>query len=333
MRKIRIAQIGTSAMSHGNPVFKRLIDNSDVFEVVGYCMPENEKEKFPDNVKNQFEGYSELTLEQILNDETIEAVTIETEEIYLTKYAIMAAKHNKHIHMEKPGGVDHKEFEELISIMKQTGKVFHTGYMYRYNPFVMELLEDIKKGELGDIISVEAQMCTPPYTNEVREWLKVFPDGMMYFLGCHLVDLVYQIMGKPLKVYPMSRSTNVEGVDTKDSGLCLMEYKSGMSFVKTCAYEFGGPMRRQLSVVGTKKTVEIRPLEADGPASQSAHRKVYADKSWVAPPVFDTAPRFDRYAGMLCSFAAMVRGEKTNPYTLDYELELHKLVLECCNSK
>ena len=332
MRKVRIAQIGTSKMSHGNPVFKRLIDNPDVFEVVGVCFPEKEDEKWPENMA-QFEGYKRLTLDEILNDETIEAVTVETEEIYLTKYALMCAKHNKHIHMEKPGGIDHKEFEELISVMKETGKVFHTGYMYRYNPFVIELLEDIKKGELGDIISVEAQMCTPPYGADAREWLGVFPDGMLYFLGCPLIDLVYSIKGKPEKVYPMSRSTNVEGVSTKDSGLCLMEYKSGMSFVKTCAYEFGGPMRRQLSVVGTKKTVEIRPLEADGPASQSAHRKVYADKSWVAPPVFDTAPRFDRYKGMLCSFAAMVRGEKTNPYTLDYELELHKLILECCSSE
>jgi hypothetical protein len=32
---------------------------------------------------------------------------------------------------------------------------------------------------------------------------------------------------------------------------------------------------------------------------------------------------------MMASFAAMVRGEKQNPYTLDYELELYKLVLEC----
>ena len=36
---------------------------------------------------------------------------------------------------------------------------------------------------------------------------------------------------------------------------------------------------------------------------------------------------------MMASFAAMVRGEKENPYTLDYELALYKLVLECCGVK
>ena len=49
--------------------------------------------------------------------------------------------------------------------MKETGKVFHIGYMYRYNPYIQELIAQIKDGELGEIISVEAQMnCTHPAT-------------------------------------------------------------------------------------------------------------------------------------------------------------------------
>jgi hypothetical protein len=33
---------------------------------------------------------------------------------------------------------------------------------------------------------------------------------------------------------------------------------------------------------------------------------------------------------MMLSFAAMVRGEKQNPWSLDYELELFKVILACC---
>jgi predicted dehydrogenase len=33
--------------------------------------------------------------------------------------------------MEKPGGISLAEFETLIDTVKQSGKVFHTGYMYR----------------------------------------------------------------------------------------------------------------------------------------------------------------------------------------------------------
>ena len=46
MRKIRIAQIGTSEYSHGHPVFDTIASRPDVFEIVGYALPENEREKF-----------------------------------------------------------------------------------------------------------------------------------------------------------------------------------------------------------------------------------------------------------------------------------------------
>ena len=43
---------------------------------------------------------------------------METDEIYCTKYALLAAKAGKHIHMEKPGGLELADFEELIATVK-----------------------------------------------------------------------------------------------------------------------------------------------------------------------------------------------------------------------
>ena len=99
-----------------------------------------------------------MTVDEILNDPEITAVTIETEEIYLTKYATLAAEHKKHIHMEKPGSPDLEGFENLINIIRKNGTVFSTGYMYRHNPYIKDLMKRIENGELGEIISVEAQM-------------------------------------------------------------------------------------------------------------------------------------------------------------------------------
>ena len=76
-------------------------------------MPENEKEKFPECME-AFKDYPELTIDEIMQNPEIEAVVIETEEIYLTKYALLAAEHNKHIHMEKPGSAVLPDFEKLI---------------------------------------------------------------------------------------------------------------------------------------------------------------------------------------------------------------------------
>lgn len=113
-----------------------------------------------------FDGYREMSVDGILNDPTIDALTVETEEIYLTKYALSAAEHKKHIHMEKPGGADLLEFEKLISTVKKNGTVFHTGYMYRYNPSVVKLMQDIKNGELGEIVSVIRMTMNTSFTKQ-----------------------------------------------------------------------------------------------------------------------------------------------------------------------
>ena len=118
MKKIKVAQIGTSRYSHGTAVWKRLLKQSELFDVVGFAFPEGEREKFPEQM-NAFEGYREMEVEDILNDPDIEAVVVETEEIYLTKYAIMVAEASKHLHMEKPGGVELAEFKRLIEILKE----------------------------------------------------------------------------------------------------------------------------------------------------------------------------------------------------------------------
>ena len=88
MNKIKVAQIGTSQYSHGTSIWNSFKKQSDIFEIVGYAFPENEREKFPRETK-AFEGYREMTVKEILNDPEIEAVAVETEEIYLTKYALM----------------------------------------------------------------------------------------------------------------------------------------------------------------------------------------------------------------------------------------------------
>ena len=330
MKKIRIAQIGTSQYSHGHPVFNTLVQCSDVFEIVGYALPENEREKFPTQVA-AFEGYREMTVEEILADESIDAVAVETEEIYLTKYAKMVVNAKKHLHMEKPGGLSLQEFEEMVDTAEKNGTVFHTGYMYRYNPIIAPLLERIDKGELGDIISVEAQMsCVHP--DPFRAWQATFPGcGMLFFLGCHLIDLVYRIQGEPKAVHTFVTASGKNGVQAPDHALCVMEYERGASFVKTTDVECGGFLRRQLVVTGTKETAVIEPLEKvfEGELLTTGYRNI-ASEEWSADGERMVSAPYHRYKAMMLGFASYVRGEKKNPYDYTYEKNVRRLVQKCC---
>ena len=330
MKKIKVAQIGVNANSHSIQIFRSIEKQKDVFEVVGYVLPENEREKLANKV-NVFGTHKELSLNEILNNPEIQAVVIETDEIYLTKYALLAAKAGKHIHMEKPGGINLVDFENLIDTVKQTGKIFHTGYMYRYNPYISDLIECVKEGKLGEIISVEAQMnCTLP--KPTRQWLQSLPGGMMFYLGCHLIDLILQIIGQPEKIIPLNKCSEIEGVTAKDFGMAVFEYKNGVSFAKTTAVELGGFERRQLVVNGSKATVELNPLEWYIPDTENfqTQRIVRGSLNWHTPGKKELSAPCDRYDTMMKSFAEYVSGKKQNPYSPDYELELYKTILKSC---
>ncbi len=338
MRKIKIAQIGMNKHSHGRDVFATMAAMPDLFEIVGYAFPENEREvNSPDALKN-FEGYREMTLEEILNDPEIEAVTVETEEIYLTKYAQMAADAGKHIHMEKPGGQDLCAFERLTDTVRKSGKVFHVGYMYRYNPLIADAITRAKGGELGHIYSVEAHMSRHD-GRATREWFSTFKGGMMFYLGCHLVDLVMQIQGVPEQVIPYNTVTGIDGVDSEDFAFAVLKYPNATSLIRVGGTEIGGFDRRQFVICGEKGTIEIRPLERilsaakDPYVMTSEMREVFCtadghirDENTVTEP-------FHRYKKMMSSFAAMVRGEIENPYTLDYELSLYKQIMKACGEE
>ena len=330
MKKIRIAQIGTSQNSHGCPIWRRLLRNTDIFDVAGYAFPENEREKFPREA-TAFDGYREMTVDEILADPDIEAVTIETEEIYLTKYALMAARAGKHIHMEKPGGTDPRDFRELIEVLRSKNLTFSTGYMYRFNPLVREALDKIKRGELGEIYSVEAHMSCK-HSSRVRKWLENFPGGMLFFLGCHLIDIIYQILGEPSEIIPLSCSTGIDGITTQDYGMVIFKYPNGVSFAKTCDNELGGVMRRQVVICGEKGSININPIEVAVPEGQYAVLSECRSTEFWGTWEQTQSEVHDRYDAMMRNFAELVRG-KENPYSYDYELGLYELLIKACGER
>ncbi len=329
MSKLKIAQIGMGH-DHAVDIINTLKKQTHLFEIVGLAIPDEEAGKYQEKLEQHCQGIPRLTVDEIMEDPTITAVAIETEEINLTNYALLAAQHDKQIHMDKPGGFELAAFEELIELLKEKKLVFHLGYMYRYNQAVTKLLEEIRAGELGQIFSVEAHMdCR--HLPAKRQWLEQFPGGMMFFLGCHLIDLLVQIRGVPEKIIPFNRSTGVDGVTATDYGMVVFDYPNGVSFAKTCAEELGGFDRRQLVVTGSKKTVEIRPLEMFG-NFEGIYTGVRTSTSevWTDTGYHTNTPPVDRYETMMESFCKMAKGEKENPYTYDYELTVYKTVLRSC---
>ncbi len=337
MKKINVAQVGTWRATHGEHIMMSMKSMPHIYNVVGICEPDEELKQAALK-KDTFKGLKWLELEEILADDTLDAVIIETKELEQAKYALMFAKKGMHIHLEKPGGGNLEEFKELVSLAKANNTLLQLGYMYRYNPAIMQAMEIIKSGEIGDVLRVDAQMSVR-YGRYMLDMLSEFPGGMMYFLGCHLVDLMYAIQGKPQNVIPLNRSSGTLGATSLDSGLVAYEYERGVSTLKTVACEVDGGSRRGIVITGTNGTIELKHFEVPlvAPPITNANTVTVTAKYYTEyqPNSLYTEEHtfepYGRYDLMMSEFAKMVLGEKKNPYTPDYELEVFELVMKSIN--
>lgn len=333
MEKIRIAQIGTEH-DHASEAFHTLRLLDDVCEVAGFCLIDEDGSELYEERKKRYDGCPRLSLEEILLDPSIGAVTVETSDRLLTKYALLALERGKAVQMDKPGSADQASFEAICDLAAAKGLPLQLGYMYRFNPVLTDLYRRIEAGEFGEILYVDAEMnCL--HGEKKRRWLGGYPGGMMYFLGCHLVDIVYRIQGEPLDVTPMNAASGEDGVDSLDQGLALFCYPKGVSLVRTTCVERGGYMRRQIVVVGTKGTCEIRPTEYFAPEPEGIrdlatdYRCAFGTRFHDDAP-FVRSPLYHRYEAMLRFFCELAAGRAENPYTPEYEKALHRLLLKAC---
>ena len=337
MEKFKIIQIGVGH-DHAMDILDSVLSLNDIFEVKGFALPEEEKGLHSEKIQKCYDlGLKQMTIDEVLNCNELDGVIVETEEKNLTRYATRAAKCGLHIHMDKPGGLSEEEFTDLIDIAEKKNLALSVGYMYRFNPVIQRALTRIKNGEIGDVYSVEAHMnCF--HTKEKRQWLKNLPGGMMFYLGCHLIDIVLKIQGMPESITPYNKSINYQKVDSIDFGMAVFEYENGASLVKTSALEPGGFMRRQLVVCGTKGTIEIRPIEfydiknpEERKFTRSKLREVQDDAEFADDSDMKESKLFNRYDNMMINFAEMIAGNIETEY--DYELKLYQNILKACGVK
>ena len=320
MNKIKIGQIGIGH-NHGEGKMLAVQKFPELFEVIGYA---EENEKWVEKRGNLpcYKDLPRLSVEEII--EKSDAILVECDVWNLTKVAKMCVEAGKHVHIDKPASGTLAEFEELLNIAKEKNLTVQMGYMYRYNFAIQKLMDMINSGELGEIYQIDAEMSTY-HSKEYREWLKHFKGGSMYIFGSHLIDLVVSILGKPEKVYPFIKQTGFKGVYSDDNNFAVLEYDKAIARITNLSVEVNGWGMRRFAVMGSKGTVEIKPIELNVEMTKSTTdiaSNAYQDMKEKVD--IKDVPTLSRYDEMMKDFYKSVIGEKENPYSYEHELAVQK---------
>ncbi|MFO0889482.1 MAG: Gfo/Idh/MocA family oxidoreductase [Isosphaeraceae bacterium] len=291
------------------------------YEVVGLVEPDDRLREEARS-KDVYRGLPWMTREQLLAVPGLQAVLVETRVRDLLDTAEACVAAGLHVHLDKPAGESFTQYRRILETASTKKLWVQMGYMYRYNPAVILLREALGRGWLGEVFEVHAVMSKVVGPAE-RTALAAYRGGIMFELGCHVIDLVVGVLGPATKVTPYPLHSSRRGDGLLDNMLAVFEYPGATATVRSSALEVDGFDRRHLTVCGTEGTFHIQPL--DNPSARitfsTAHgvyRKGYQDVSF---------PRFTRYVADADDMARVIRGEKAIDFSPRHDLAVQAAVL------
>ncbi len=330
MERIKIAQIGV-CHEHAPGKIISLRRLPEIYEIVGYVDDHDfsKSPRFTDETPSYYEGLRRLTLDEALHYPGLEAVTVEVPNNELVPMALRCMERNLAMHMDKPAGEDLELYKKLLDGCRERKLPFQMGFMFRNNPAMLLCRRAVREGWLGDVFEIQASMSHNYGGDAYQEYIGRFPGGIMYNLGCHFVDFVVSVLGRPEKITPFLKSAPGYPDRIRNNCVAILEYPHATATLRACSQEVNGSPRRRLRVCGTRGSVELCPLEHfDGKPLEMLLTLKEANAEYPAgPSVVNCGIVADRYEDQLRELAKIIRGEMANPYTYEHDYLVHEVTL------
>jgi predicted dehydrogenase len=168
----------------------------------------------------------------LLADPSVDAVVLATPHSVHAQQVIAAAAAGKHVFCEKPFTLTRSDAEKAVAAVRAAGVTLGLGYNRRFHPEMTRLREQIRSGELGTILHVEASMTFPNALllapSHWRAHRDETPCGGLTPMGVHAVDGMIDLCGEVDHVFCQSFRRVVD-IDSDDTTSVLFRMRSGVS--------------------------------------------------------------------------------------------------------
>ena len=137
----------------------------------------------------------------------VDAVFVGIPDYAHTEPVVAALKAGKHVYCEKPFATTLEDCDTMLQAAKDAPAVFYLGMNLRHGPVYETVHEIVSSGQLGYILTIEANVYYYGGRSYFRRWnrLRKFSGGLWITKSCHDFDLLNWFSGgRPTSIYANS---------------------------------------------------------------------------------------------------------------------------------
>jgi len=233
---IRVACIGCGSITKQRHAYE-YFHNSDV-EIKGFF---DLKEERAQELVNLFGGKVYKTVEDVINDSEIDAVSVCVANAFHADITIKCLNAGKHVLCEKPMATSYEDCEAMVKAAKENNKHFLIDQNQRLTPTHKYAKELVASGKYGKVISFQTTFGhggpeSWSADKSANTWFfkkNQAAFGSMADLGIHKLDLIRYIVGDDYaSVYSKQvvldkKFEDGTPIEVDDNSVEVLQFKNG----------------------------------------------------------------------------------------------------------
>ena len=314
LNPLKFGIIGCSRIAKKSIIPAILKSEFAELEMIGSRSVEKSKE-----FSTEFNCKKNGTYDDVILDDSINAVYISTPIGTHAELAMKAASAGKHVYCEKSSTDSFTSAKEMVECSKKNNVRMMEGFMFRFHPQHQKVQELINDQKIGNIDSFNGSFGFPSFPEGDIRYNKELGGGFLNDSGCYPISASRMIFDEePLSVFYHNYNDPKMGVDVK--GTSILMYKNNKTANVT--YANGNYYQAKYEVWGSDGIISLdRAYSVPSHFITKINLQYNVENSWDGRKnKIIEIPAADHFLKMIDTFCMEITGEKKSPFNFEEEL-------------
>ena len=276
---------------------------------------------------NEFNCKKYGTFEDVISDDSVDAVYISTPIGIHEEWAIKAASAGKHILCEKSSTTSFESAKKMTEHSKQNNVRILEGFVFRFHPQHQKVKELIDNNKIGDLVSFNGSFGFPAFPEGDIRYDSKLGGGFLNDCGCYPINASRMIFEEePIGVSCILSIDAKTGVDIRGTSYIIFENEKTASVT----YGNGNYYQAKYNIWGSEGIISLERAYSVPPDFKTKVNIQYStENNWDGRKSENyQINAADHFTEMINAFCLEISGDKKSSFNFEEELKNQAKVMD-----